>query len=135
MPLNRFLFRLISITAVSFLIVLGSQSIPYFEGTFLFTIVGIVFFLVLTLIVFYAGQRAAKSSDVNSLTRLIMGLVFVKLFCCVILVAVYHKLFNPTDNHYLILFFLIYVIYTAFEVRLLGKINRAHGSQNPEAEV
>ena len=53
-----------------------------------------------------------------------MILVFIKLFCCLLIIIVYDRLFHPQSNVYVIPFFLIYIAFTVLEVNMLSKANR-----------
>jgi hypothetical protein len=50
--------------------------------------------------------------------------MITKMFLCILLVAIYSKVQQPTNNYFLIPFFSIYIIYTIFEVHLMTIIGK-----------
>jgi hypothetical protein len=97
---------------------------PAFADILPISIISSGFFVILCILVFYLGNRAAKSENKYVLTRLILGLVFIKILACLGIVIVYDRVFVPTSNYYMLPFFLIYLVYTIFEVVLLTKANK-----------
>lgn len=70
------------------------------------------------------SSMAVRSSDPYLFIRLMLMLFLVKFFICLILVAVYWKIAQPQSKLAILPFFLIYLIYTTFEVYFLDKIAR-----------
>lgn len=123
---TRFFSLLTVVTGSTLILGYASSFMSYFGETWPFASSSIVFFTVLTIAAHYAGKKASRSSNPNHLTQLIMGLVFFKLICCLGLILIYNKVFKPVNNHYLVSFFVIYLVYTIFEVVLLTKVNKLH---------
>ena len=101
---------------------------PAFGDILPVSLISVGFFVILCITVYYLGNQAAKSDNKYVLTRLILGLVFIKIFACLAIVIVYEKLFEPDTNYYMLPFFLIYLVYTVFEVILLTKANKLSAS-------
>ncbi|NND06650.1 MAG: hypothetical protein HKN87_09740 [Saprospiraceae bacterium] len=99
-------------------------STAFFAGSFPISFGSIIFFTILTIGAHYLGVLAARSKNQNHLTQLTMVLVFFKLFSCLLIVFLYDRIFDPPTSNYLLLFFLIYLTYTIFEVIVLTQANR-----------
>lgn len=119
-----FFKSLIAVTIFLIVIIIGLSFIHVFKDIIPFSLSSLLFFILLSVAVFYLGNAAAKSSNKHRLTQLIMILVFVKLFCCLLIIIVYDRLFHPQSNVYVIPFFLIYIAFTVLEVNMLSKANR-----------
>lgn len=84
----------------------------------------LVFFAMLTSFVYLTAAKAALSNDRNAFTRLIMLFTFVKMVLTAALLIGYHNVFQPTDNMFLIPFFLIYIVFTSFETIFMSKLGK-----------
>jgi hypothetical protein len=115
---------LVLISILLSVMIVGMSFIPGFEGTLGISLFSLLFFVLLNIGVYYLGLRSARSEDKNSLTRLIMLLVFLKMISCLLIVIIYDQGWKPSTNHYIIPFFAIYVSYTIFEVDMLSKISK-----------
>lgn len=124
MESSAFYKSLSLVTIILMVILLAISYLPPFKGILAISFVSLAFFIALSIIVFYLGNAAAKSPNKNRLTQLIMILVFVKLFCCLFIIIIYDRLFEPRTNFYVLPFILIYIVFTVFEVNMLSKANR-----------
>ena len=88
------------------------------------SIISLVFFLCLSIGVFYYGIKAAKSDNKNYFIRLIMGFTFCKMMLSMIILFIYYKLVNPTSGHFLAPFFITYFCFTIFETYFLMKLGK-----------
>jgi hypothetical protein len=124
MKFKSFATRLCIITFLLAIVIIGIATVPGFSHTLGISVFSLVFFVLLNLAIYFAGIKSALSADPNSLTRLIMFLVFFKMFTCLLIVIVYDQYWNPASNHYILPFLIIYVTYTVFEVLFLSKISK-----------
>ncbi len=86
--------------------------------------VSLVFFAILSLVMYFAAEKSALSNDKNAFTRLVMIFTFLKMFLTGALVIGYHRIFKPADSFFLIPFFLIYIVYTGFETAFMSKLGK-----------
>lgn len=100
-------------------------NLSFFVDSFPISLGSILFFTILTFAAHQIGGIASRSKNQNHLTQLTMILVFVKLVSCLVIVYIYNQIYDPTSRGYLILFFVIYLAYTVFEVIVLTKANRS----------
>jgi hypothetical protein len=124
MQTKAFYKWLILITILLSVMIVGLSFIPNFKDTLGISLFSLIFFVVLNIGIYYLGVKSVRSKDKNSLTRLIMLLVFLKMISCLAIVIVYDQGWQPATNHYIIPFFLIYISYTIFEVDMLSKISK-----------
>ncbi len=82
------------------------------------------FFVLLSVLIFIVGTSVSKQKNKNNFTSIILMVMMTKMFLCILLVAFYSKIQQPTDNFFLIPFFSIYLIYTIFEVHLMTRIGK-----------
>lgn len=115
---------LVIVTILLITLILALSFLDPFEDILPISYASLAFFVILSIAVFYLGHAAAKSSDKNKLTQLIIALVFFKLFSCLLIIIVYDQIFQPKSNHYVIPFFLIYIVFTVFEVNMLTRAGR-----------
>ena len=80
----------------------------------------LVFFIVLTVFIYWLGERALQSNKGNFFIYIIMINVFVKLFASFIFVMIYAKLKDPSDKYFVATFLLTYLTFTVFETYFLS---------------
>lgn len=94
-------------------------------GDYLFSFISIVFFTVFCVLVYRLHLMATKSTDKSLFSRIFLVSIFLKLMFCILLVVGNLLLAKP-DNYYFVLpFFLVYIIYTIFEVNFIIKLAKA----------
>ena len=92
-----------------------------------FSWISLTFFILLTLAMYGVGYFTAQSTSTTAFTGTILGFTFAKMALSLVVVVAYHKLAQPTSKIFVIPFFIVYLIYTAFEtyfMSLLGKQKR-----------
>jgi len=84
----------------------------------------LAFFVGLSIGMYYAGLRAARSENKHLFTNLVMVFTFGKMMFAVLLILSYLKLFQPATKLFLLPFFGIYLIYTIFETYFMLRLGR-----------
>jgi len=84
-------------------------------------IIGLVFFVLLSIFVFKLSLKVAESKDLNAFTRLIMYNLMIKLFMSIFIVLIYYKVVEPTERLFILPFIVIYLIFTIFEAMFLSR--------------
>lgn len=79
-------------------------------------------FIVLNIVVFWAGKKTVLHSNPNVFTGLMLVVTVGKMFLAVLVVFAYHKMAHPQERSFLIPFFIVYLIYTIYEVYFLTKL-------------
>jgi hypothetical protein len=89
-----------------------------------FTLWCVITFVVINILAYYSGLRAATSKSNYRFIQLMMILILVKMFVCIGLVVAYVKISSPDSKLFVLPFLTIYLIYTIFEIFVLQKIAR-----------
>lgn len=98
-----------------------SYFIPILSAHTYFAIITIVGFSILSLAVFYIGNNLAHSKNKYLYNNLIIINLMLKIFLSLIFIVVYVQFAQPENNLFIILFFLIYIVFTIFEVYFMTK--------------
>lgn len=125
MQARKFLLELSLTTIATAIIVVVFNQWPVFAASSTFSWISLFFFVSLTILIFIVGNRAIRQKNVNALSQLVLGLVFVKLLACLMMIFLYKKFSTPSDHLFALPFLVIYLIYTIYEVVLLSRQNRA----------
>lgn len=134
MKQSKFFGILISISTVLAAFFLWLNRFPQFSVSQYFTWGILAFFILLTLAIYYVGKQLAVSNDKYAYNRLILLVVMTKMMLCVLFVVVYIKEMEPTNKFFLIPFFLIYFVYTIFEVVIMTKLGHTKLSTNDKIQ-
>jgi hypothetical protein len=87
-----------------------------FWSIFLFTLISFV--------LFFLGQQAAKSTNKMLFNNVIMASVFLKMMAAVVVLLVYKKVNHPESNVFLIPFFIAYFFFSIFETYFMVKLSK-----------
>jgi hypothetical protein len=117
-----YFFFLVFLSGIS---ILGMSYIPMMNPFLSFSWGCLFFFSVMTIILFAASKRAARSSNKNDFTTVLMGLTFLKMLLSAAVILIYNSIFQPDSIFFLIPFFALYVLFTSFEVVFLMQIGKA----------
>lgn len=84
-----------------------------------------IFAMVIFSILLYAAAKVyAQSKLIRLYIQLIMIAVFLKMLLCLALIIGYKKGFDPTGNHFIWPFLVIYLSSTIFEVIFMERVGR-----------
>ncbi len=86
--------------------------------------ISLAFFIMISILMYYAGYRAALSDNKYQFTNVIMGFTFGKMMLSALIILAYNKLMEPDSKFFILPFFGLYVIYTIFETYFLMKLGR-----------
>lgn len=121
---KQFYTKLGVVTLFSILLVFCLNFNPFIQSAQALSWSTISFFVILSVLIFMVGTSMAKQKNKNTFTGVILFVMITKMFLCILLVAIYSKVQQPTNNYFLIPFFSIYLIYTIFEVHLMTRIGK-----------
>src|ERR1043165_543689 len=132
---RTFLIRLIFISLLlAVVIAIVNFSVPFFNSFQYFSWSALGFFFLLTLITGRTGFRSFEKSP-HGFVASVNGIVLIKLVLSVAFVIAYLWIAKPGRPDFIISFFILYVIYTEFEIRELifaqkRKVQQQKLSQN-----
>lgn len=81
-----------------------------------------VFFTLLSGAVLLAAGRLAHHPNPNLFTTLMLGSVMLRITMCLLFLFVYTRITEPSDNSFLMWFFLLYLVFTVHEIRTLSRM-------------
>ena len=87
-----------------------------------FSLICITFFVVFTVLAFRLHLMAVKSDDKTLFSRIFMVSIFLKLMGCILLVIGHILINKPETYHFVLPFFLIYIVYTIFETLYISRL-------------
>lgn len=88
------------------------------------TVAQICFFLFMTGLILAAGYKTIDDPNPNLFTGLILGSVLGKLILSLIFLLIYSKTCHPEGKSFLVLFFVLYIGYTTYEIRSMIRLAR-----------
>lgn len=106
------------------LMLFGLHQFPAFQPHYLLSWVSCIFFVVFSILIYAIGYKAANHEDKHLFTSVILGFVFGKMFLSILMLVIYHKIVQPTDNLFLAPFFIVYLVYTVFETYFMIKLGK-----------
>lgn len=84
-------------------------------------ILGLVFFIILSMVIFRLANKLSKSKNLNAFTRLILYNLMIKLFLSFIIVIIYYYVFKPENRLFIVPYAIVYLIFTIFEAIFLSR--------------
>lgn len=80
------------------------------------SIITLLVFILLNVGLFYAGKSTNRSTNRMAFSGLISASVFGKMVLALAMLFVYREVAQPTNQWFVAVFLLAYVVYTVFEV-------------------
>ncbi len=121
METTHFVKLLIYTVGISLVLVACMLISPMLQQHIPFALSTIVLFSVLSIVIFLFGERFTKSSNKYLYNNLIVINFVLKIVSSVLLIVAYVNVMKPTDNWYLAVFILVYVLFTSFEVLFMTR--------------
>ena len=134
MTSRRFSILLIFISVLSLTIVNVSRNInDVFRQNYTLSVWSIILFAGICALMYPLSVSALKSSNKYLFTNVTFSFIFIKMLLSVTLILVYQWRFHPSNYWFVAPFFIIYAIFTIFEVyfttKLLGVRKRLDASK------
>lgn len=89
-----------------------------------FTVICFVFFTGLTIGIYLLGDNLVRQSNKMLFTYFSMFVILFKLVAAILIVVGYDRLIKPPDKNYVIVFGIMYIIYSVFEVKILMQLSK-----------
>ncbi len=112
---------LLTIAGTIALIYLSAALIPILAPHLHFSMAAVAVFSLISLGVFIFGNIIADSPNKYLYNNLIVINFIAKLFFSILTVLIYVKGYAPDDNHYMISFIVIYLIFTVYELYFMTR--------------
>lgn len=81
-----------------------------------------IFYILLSIFIFFFAYRAAYSQNKNAFTVVIMSFVLAKMVLSISFLVIFFQIVKPESRLFLIPFFVVYLIYTIFETYFMTKL-------------
>ncbi len=127
MPQRRFYLELFFITAASAAALRWAHLQPQLQSYSALSWVSLAFFVLLTLLIYHAGQRALASNNKKAFTQLVMVGTVGKMMASVLIILVYMRLAHPESRWFVAPFLGLYLVYTAYETYMMMALGRSEG--------
>jgi len=126
MKYRNFVKKILKLTFVLIiaLSILSAPAFEFFQPFRLFTWAALVFFFAITLVSGYYNSRSIKKPF---FFNIYMGTLALKFFLSLMFIVVFLFGFKPESKMFVVPFFLLFIIYKAFETWMLLKF-----AQEPE---
>lgn len=126
MNLSRSFFTQLSLVAAGLAAAIFGlgQVLPGFAEHSKFALVSILIFAAVCVGLFFAGKKSAVSEQKFAFNNLVLSSVFGKMVLAIALLFMYRSIAAPSNNHFVLIFLLIYVVFTVFEVIFMSKLAR-----------
>lgn len=112
------------LTLCTLLLVAALHAFPGLRPHWPLSALSILLFTGLSVLIFFFGKRAATATNKHLFTNLVMGFTLVKMLFSGFIIVAYTLLAAPGNKLFVLPFFLVYSIYTAFEVYIMVKLAR-----------
>ncbi len=92
------------------------------QGTEDFAVISMIFFVVLTVVIFYGGTWSAGHANKMMFSYFSMLVVLAKIIAAIGLMVIYQQLANPPTRNFVVLLGVHYLIFTVAEVIILMRL-------------
>jgi apolipoprotein N-acyltransferase len=124
MTIQQFALQLAVVTALTAAALWGLFQVPALKPYQLLGWVSLGGFVLLSFLMYLIGDNAAKSSNKNHFTNVVLGFTGAKMMLALMIVFAYLKLAEPSDKLFIIPFFAVYFIFTGFETYLMMRLGK-----------
>lgn len=122
MTTTDFYKRLIGLSAILLIALIGLSRFSLFEDTLTFSVVSLFIFILFTVFIFHLGAKSAESSNKNEFTGVAILAIFGKLVMVLAILFTYQSVVEPTSKMHVFPFLLIYLIFTIFETGVMMRL-------------
>lgn len=124
MTAKAFYLQLALVTLIAAATAYGINTFPQFADVQPIAWISLAIFVLLSVVMYYAGRRAAFSDNKHDFTNVSLGVTIGKIFIAILFILGYNQLMQPDSRFFIIPFFLMYLIYTIFETYIMMKLGR-----------
>lgn len=124
MSQGRFYLQLILLSLLVAIALYFLHQLPQLQAYSLLSWISLVFFIVLSAIMYRVGYQAAVSDNKHHFTNTVMGFTIGKMMIAILIILGYLKLAEPETKLFVLPFFGIYLIYTIFETYFMIRLGK-----------
>ena len=124
MTYKNFYTQLLLVTLLAIVMIALIGMVPALSAFTDLSWVTCAFFIVVCIIMFFFGYRAAHSDSKYAFSNIIFGFMMGKMMLTIGLVMGYNTFMQPSTKLFLVPFFMVYLIYTIFETYFMMKLSK-----------
>ncbi len=124
MTAKAFYLQLALVSLIAAATAFGINTFPQFADVQPIAWISLGIFVLLSVVMYYAGRKAAFSDNKHDFTNVSLGVTIGKIFIAILFILGYNQLMQPDSRFFIIPFFLMYLIYTIFETYIMMKLGR-----------
>jgi hypothetical protein len=121
---KQFIVSLLIITFAVVLIVYLMGYIALLADYLGLGIMSIVLFSCICVVMYVFASRSAKKNQSVAFINIFMLSTLLKMLFSILLIAIYYKTQFPSSKFFIVPFFVVYAIYTIFEVWFMSKLTK-----------
>lgn len=122
MPPARFYTSFLLLSVLTALLLLGGINYTNQQAYLDMAAISLLYFMLLSWIMYKVGDNLSRKEDHFGFTNLILVFTFFKIISAVALVFIYVQLRQPASNGFLIIFLIVYFVYTVYETYFMMKL-------------
>ncbi len=122
MNTRNFFKYLIVLSLVVAIALFFFHLLPQFRPFSTISWISLLFFITLSLVMYFAGYATAISQDKNAFSRMLLFFTASKMMLSVLILIAYYELSKPVSGIFVVPFLGIYVVYTIFETWFMMKL-------------
>ncbi len=119
---QNFIVQLSLCLVLTIVVILLMNTQPVFNNHQFLSWLSLVFFVGISIAAYVFGLKAANSRNKSDFINLIIILIAAKMLICLFTVWLYQILVSPQSKLFVIPFFIIYLIFTSFEMNILIRL-------------
>lgn len=120
---KKFYVQLGWVTVADILLLLTLFYLSHLDSI-VFPLVGLTFFFLFSVLIFYMGKKTAMSADKNRFTSVVMSMIFLKLLMTILIVIGYDRIIGKLSLAHILSFLVSYLFFTIYEVFFMSKLAR-----------
>jgi hypothetical protein len=124
MSQRRFYLQLIFLSLAVAIALYFLHLLPQLAAYARLSWIGLVFFIVLSVVMYEVGYQAAASDNKHNFTNTVIGFTIGKMMIAILIILGYLKLAEPETKLFVLPFFGIYLIYTIFETYFMIRLGK-----------
>lgn len=122
---QQFYLQLAVLSSATGLVLFLLTQVPQLQGHGILSWIGLFGFIVLSILMYYTGKRSAKSENKNDFTNVVLGFTIGKMFMAILIVYAYIQIATPEDKLFILPFFGVYLVFTAFETYFMMNLGKS----------
>ena len=100
------------------------HQIPQLQPHGLLSWISLGAFIGLSVLMYFVGEKSAKDENKNNFTNVVLGFTMGKMFLSIMVIYMYFELAQPEGKFFILPFFIVYFIFTAFETYFMMKLGK-----------